>query len=77
MNRLRTSLWLVEIGFGLSMMVRGAQEQTILIQNVRSGAAHLRQQGRLTILEIRSGNGSLRLIALSHPSDYRQGTNPP
>lgn len=59
------------------MMVGTAQQHTIPVQNVRSGTAHLRQQGRLTILEIRPNGGSSRRIALSHPSDYRQGTNPP
>jgi hypothetical protein len=31
----------------------------------------------LTVLEIKSRSGSSQRIALSHPSDYRQGTNAP
>jgi hypothetical protein len=58
-------------------MVRAADENAITIRNVRSGPAVLRQQERLTILEIKSRSGSFQRIALSHPSDYRQGTNAP
>lgn len=39
-----------------------------------SGTAVLLQEGRLTILEIKTHTESRR-IALSHPSDYRQGIN--
>jgi hypothetical protein len=44
---------------------------------VRSGTVILRQRGRLTILEIKSRVGFSQRVALSHPSDYRQGTNAP
>lgn len=37
----------------------------------------LRQEGRLTVLEVRSRTGAKQRIALNHPSDYRQGMNPP
>jgi len=56
---------------------RAAEEHAITIRDVRSGTAILRQQGRLTILEIKSRAGSSQRVALSHPSDYRQGTNAP
>ena len=56
---------------------RAAKEPVITIRNVRSGTAILQQQGRLTILEIKSRAGSSQRVALSHPSDYRQGTNAP
>ena len=58
-------------------MARAANEHGITIRSVRSGTATLRQQGRLTTLEIRTRAGSLRRIPLNHPSDYRQGGNPP
>ena len=58
-------------------MARAADEHGITIRSVRSGTAILRQQGRLTILEIKSNAGSSQRVALSHPSDYRQGTNAP
>jgi len=58
-------------------MARAADEHGITLRSVRSGPATLRQQGRLTILEIKSHAGSLQRIPLSHPSDYRQGTNAP
>jgi hypothetical protein len=56
---------------------RAAEEHAITIRNVRSGTVILRPQGRLTILEIKSRVGSAQRVALSHPSDYHQGTNPP
>jgi hypothetical protein len=76
MNRFRTALSLLSIGVGL-LPTASAAEHAITIRNVRSGAAVLRQQGRLTILEIESRAGSPQRVALSHPSDYRQGTNAP
>ena len=77
MNSLRIALSLLTIGFGMLPMARAAQAHIITIRNVRSGTAILRQQGRLTILEIKSRTGYSQRIALSHPSDYRQGTNAP
>jgi len=75
MKSLRFVSSLLAIGFGLLPVGRATQEQTITIRNMRSGTAILRQQGRLTILEIKSRAGASQRIALSHPSDYRQGTN--
>jgi hypothetical protein len=68
---------LVSIGAGLLPMAPATEKGVTTIRNVRSGAAILRQEGRLTILEIKSRAGSSQRIALSHPSDYRQGTNAP
>ncbi len=67
---------MLSIGVGLLPTARAAQH-ALTIRNVRSGTATLRQQGRLTILEIKSHAGSSLRIALSHPSNYRQGTNAP
>jgi hypothetical protein len=77
MNRFLTTLSLLTIGVGLLPTACAAEEHAITIRNVRSGTAILRQQGRLTILEIKSRAGYSRRVALSHPSDYRQGTNAP
>jgi hypothetical protein len=77
MNRFRTALSLFSIGVGLFPTARAAEEHAIRIRNVRSGAAILQQQGRLTILEIKTRAGSSQRVALSHPSDYRQGPNAP
>jgi hypothetical protein len=65
------------LGVGLLPTARAADKHGITLKSVRSGPATLRQQGRLTILEIKSHAGSLQRIPLSHPSDYRQGTNAP
>jgi hypothetical protein len=77
MTHFGTALSLLAVGVVLFLTDAGAQEHAISIQNVRSGTATLRQQGRLTILEIKSRAGSSQRVALSHPSEYRQGTNPP
>ena len=60
-----------------SLLANAAEKHSITIANVRSGTATLRQQQRLTILEIKSHAAVVQRIALSHPSDYRQGTNAP
>jgi hypothetical protein len=77
MNNLRSALLLLAIGFALVSTAGAVHEQAITIANLRSGTAILRQQGRLTVLEIKSSSGPSQRIALSHPSDYRQGTNAP
>lgn len=77
MNRFRTASLLLLIVVGMLLTARAAEEHLIAIRNVRSGTAILRQQGRLTILEIKSSAGSSQRVALSHPSDYRQGANAP
>jgi hypothetical protein len=75
--RKRLALLLLAIGAGLLPIALAAGGPAVTIRNTRSGTAVLRQQERLTILEIKSRTGSSRRIALSHPSDYRQGTNAP
>jgi len=77
LNRSRTALLLLSIGAGSLAVARAGAEHGIPIRNLRTGAATLRQQGRSTILEIKSRAGTFQRIALSHPSDYRQGTNAP
>jgi hypothetical protein len=76
MNRFRTALSLLSIGFAM-LPAAGAAQHAVTIRDVRSGTAMLRQHGRLTILEIKPHAGSSLRIALSHPSDYRQGTDGP
>jgi hypothetical protein len=73
----RPTRWLQSLAVGVLSIACAAEEPTIKIQNVRSGTATLRQQGRLTVLEINSRNRRSQRIALSHPSDYRQGTAAP
>jgi len=78
MNRFRrNTLSLLLVGAVLLPKPGGADEHAVTIRNVRSGVAILRQKERLTILEIKSRAGSSLRVALSHPSDYRQGTNAP
>jgi hypothetical protein len=77
MNRFQIALSLLLAGVGLLSTAGAAEEHAVVIRDVRSGAAMLRQQGRLTVLEIKSRGGSSQRVALSHPSDYRQGTNGP
>ena len=77
MIRFRTTQWLSAFAIGMLSIAGSAQEPTVKIHSVRSGTATLRQQGRLTVLEINSRNKRSQRIALSHPSDYRQGTNAP
>ena len=67
---------LLTLTFGCLLPV-AAEKHSITIADVRSGTATLRQQQRLTILEIKPRAGSVQRVALSHPSDYRQGTNAP
>lgn len=74
---LRFALSLLSIAAGMLSMARAVEKNAITIGNVRSGTAILRQHERLTILEIKSRTGSVQRIALSHPSEYRQGTNAP
>jgi hypothetical protein len=77
MNRFQTALALLSIGVGPLQTASAAEEHAIRIRNMRSGTAILRQQGRLTILEIKARAGPSQRVALSHPSDYRQGTTAP
>jgi hypothetical protein len=73
----RCALSLLSMGIGLVLSTGATEKDAIRISNVRSGTAILRQQQRLTILEMTSPARSVQRIALSHPSDYRQGTNAP
>jgi len=77
LNRGPIVLLFLALGVALLPMARAVDKHGITIRSVRSGTATLRQQGRLTILEIKSHAGSLQRVPLSHPSDYRQGTNAP
>ena len=72
-SRLKWYLLLI----GVFPIARAAERDAITINNVRSGIAVLRQQRRLTILELKPHARSVQRIALTHPSEYRQGTNPP
>lgn len=64
-------------GMALAAVAVAGSERPVTIPYVRSGRAELLQQGRHTILELSSPNSPIPRIALSHPSDYRQGTNAP
>jgi len=77
MIRFRNTLWLLSIGIGILLNAGAVQGQAIPIRNVHTGAAALLQQGRLTILDIEFRPGHTHHIALTHPSDSRQGTNAP
>jgi hypothetical protein len=74
---LRLALSLLSAAISALLMAAASEKAAIAIRNVRSGAAILRQQQRLTILESKSGAGSVQRLALSHPSQYRQGSNAP
>ncbi|HET9183728.1 MAG TPA: hypothetical protein VFP59_16475 [Candidatus Angelobacter sp.] len=79
-NRVRLfccALALISMGITVALSAKAADKNAVTISKVRSGIAILRQHQRLTILEIKSPTGSVQRIALSHPSDYRQGTNAP
>lgn len=54
-----------------------ARAQSIKLANVRSGRAHLRQEGRLTILEIVTPSGKVQSVALTHPSNYLESRYTP
>ncbi|MGA8154369.1 MAG: hypothetical protein WB952_25725 [Terriglobales bacterium] len=74
---LQLALLLPSIAIATLPMATASEEAVITIRNVRSGTAILRQQQRLTSLEIKSSAGAVQRIALSHPSQYRQGSNAP
>jgi hypothetical protein len=67
----------IALGIVFIMLSADAQQRPILIQNIHSGRAVLRQQSRLTILEFTPSGGTEKRVALTHPTDYRQGTNAP
>jgi len=70
-------MYLVPRGIALAVVVVLGYQRPIPIAHVGSGHAELRQQGRLTVLEIRNPDRPMQRVALTHPSDYRQGTNAP
>jgi hypothetical protein len=76
-NRFLTALSLLSIGMGLLPTASAAEKHSITIAHVRAGTATLAQQGRLTVLEMKLPGGFSQRIPLSHPTDYRQGTNAP
>jgi len=67
----------LSFGAALLAILAVAQQRPVIIPHVRSGHAGLLQQARLTILKLVSADGRVQRIALTHPSDYRQGTNAP
>jgi hypothetical protein len=64
-------------GLALIAILGLAPQRPVTIPNVRSGHAELIQKGRLTILELAPTKAPVQRIALTHPSDYQQGTNAP
>jgi hypothetical protein len=73
----RISVRFFSFGIAVAAILAVAQQRTVRIPHVRSGHAELLQQGRVTILELSPPKGAVQRIALTHPSDYRQGTNAP
>jgi hypothetical protein len=64
-------------GIVLVAILAVVPQRPVMIAHVRSGRAELIQQGRLTILELTPTKGTVQRIALTHPSDWQQGTNAP
>jgi hypothetical protein len=77
MNAHRISVRFFSSGIAVAAILAVAQQRPVRIPHVRSGHAELVQQGRLTILELASPESPVLRIALTHPSDYRQGTSAP
>lgn len=72
-------MWIRIFSLGIAVVAifAVADQRPVVIPNVLSGRAELVQQGRLTILELAPPKASVQRIALTHPSDYLQGTNAP
>jgi len=68
MVRFQSILSLLSIGIGVLPVTGAAQDHPIAILKVHTGAAALRQQGRLTILDIEFRPGHTHHIALTHPA---------
>ena len=64
-------------GLALIAILAFAAQRPVTIPSVRSGHAELIQKGRLTILELAPPKVRVQRIALTHPSDYQQGSNAP
>src|ERR1700675_4784049 len=77
MNAQRISVRFFSSGIAVAAILAVAQQQPVRIPHVRSGYAELVQQGRVTDLELSPPKGPVQRIALTHPSDYRQGTAAP
>jgi hypothetical protein len=77
MNAHRFPVLFFSSGLALAAVLAVAQQPPLPIPHVRSGRAELLQRGRLTILELSSPKGRAQRTALTHPSDYRQGTDAP
>lgn len=68
---------LLSVGIAVAATLVTATQAPVRIAGFRSGSAELIQQGRLTVLEFSSQRGKTQHIALTHPSEYQQGTNAP
>jgi hypothetical protein len=77
MNAHRISVCFFSSGIAVAAILAVAQQRPVRIPHVRSGRAELLQRGRDTILELSPPKGPVQRIALTHPSDYRQGTAAP
>lgn len=77
MDAHRISVRFFSSGIAVAAVLAVAQQPPLRIPHVRSGRAELLQQGRVTILELSPPRGPVQRIALTHPSDYRQGTDAP
>jgi hypothetical protein len=77
MNARWISVCFFSSGIAAAAIFAAAQERPVRISHVRSGHAELVQQGRVTILELSPPKSPVQRIALTHPSDYRQGTAAP
>jgi hypothetical protein len=77
MSAHRISVRFFSSGIAVAAILAVAQQRPVRIPRVRSGHAELVQQERLTILELASPECPVQRIALTHPSDYQQGTNAP
>ena len=77
MNVHRISVCFFSSGIVVAAILAVAQQRPVRIPHVRSGHAELLQQGRDTIFELSPPKALVQRIALTHPSDYRQGTSAP
>jgi hypothetical protein len=77
MNAHRIPMLFFSSGMAFAAILAVAQQPPVTIPDVRSGQAHLLQQGRLTILELASPKSPVQRIALTHPSNLWQRTSAP
>jgi hypothetical protein len=76
-NVSRRAIRFLTVGILFLAVLAFAQQRPVAITHVRSGHAELLQRGRLTILKLSPPKGPIQRIALTHPSDYFQGSNAP